>query len=162
MSEKYYCGIDPGRTGAVALIAPGDEHVTLWDMPFGRQHQQRFEIDTPAFKNLIRALAPIKADLVVTIESVWARPPRKDEKPIKTSPQRQFSFGWTLGAIQTPLELIGFDIRWLAPNDWQKALGIGARSNQIQVASEMYPDVQISRKDQASALLIAHAAKHVF
>lgn len=159
----YYCGIDPGLTGSVCLVGPGGD-VGFWTMPWaGGVSHQRPHIDARAFKEIARNLLPIKDNLRLSIEDVWARKIMgANGKQIASSPQSQFTFGWTLGAIQMPLEVLGFDIIWTTPQRWRKAIEIKPNASLIKHAAGLYPDVRIKTKDEASALLIAHATKLMY
>lgn len=159
-TATHFCGIDPGQSGALALVCP-DGQVRVWEMPWSRAVHQRPEIDQRAFKDLMKVLIPIKDSLIIAIEDVWARPVKNEKtgKPINSNPASHFKLGYALAAIQVPLEMVGLELNWMTPQSWQKTLGLRSNSSHQKHAELLYPGVQIQRKDQASALLIATAAK---
>ena len=150
MSEKLVLAVDPGVSGALALVGAGSV-LNVWDAPLVRdQKHQRYMLDIVSFKAIVRHIAEVRktANVSAVIEDVWIRG--------KQDPKRAFSFGHSLGMIQSVIEMLNLEPEWMTPQAWQKKLGINSRTNQIEKVKEIY-GYHCARKDQASAILIARS-----
>jgi hypothetical protein len=129
-------GIDPGATGAIAMIQP---MVETWDMP-ATPH------DLAA---LLRTFDP--ATTMVYVEHVHSMP--------KQGVASTFKFGVGFGTILGALAALGIPHRLVPPQLWKRQMGVTAdKASARKLAQQMYPTASLARvKDdgRAEALLIA-------
>jgi crossover junction endodeoxyribonuclease RuvC len=138
-----WIGIDPGKTGAAALIH--DEGQELLDWPgspalvVDRLTDWRFDYD-------VRLAA---------LESVHAMP--------KQGVTSVFHFGENFGTWQGILAALGIPFLMPRPREWQRGLvrpsdGPDTKSRSLAVARRLFPDAPLTRKkdhNRADALLLA-------
>lgn len=139
-------GIDPGLSGAVAVI-DGDD-VEIHDLPtlqVGRGRGRDYNV--PALVDLIRGL---RAD-VVYVERQQARP---------ESAAVSYKVGYGLGLILGILSTLGIRHVVVWPQTWQAAMfhgGVPAagKDRSMVVAQRLWPNLRLRRHDHADALLLA-------
>ena len=135
MSATTIVGIDPGATGAIAMIQP---MVEVWDMPA-----------TP--HDLATLMRTFDANTTrVYVEKQWARP--TDGKTFA------FTLGQGYGEIIGVLATLGVAFNLVAPTTWKRVLGVTEKADSRRKAQELYPTASLARvKDhgRAEALLIA-------
>lgn len=141
-----YIGIDPGKTGALAVIFGGMDETVL--VPFGEQEY----INT--FRNLTGQ--KVKACL----EHVTAMP--------KQGVTSMFNFGQNFGYIKGLLEAFSIPYELVRPQKWKKEFSItGDKNSSIEVCKRLFPGVSLLRTDRcrkddnnmAEALLMAEYAR---
>ena len=103
--------IDPGLTGAIALLDGDELHV--WDMPT-RQDGKRAEVDGAALALIVGGLGTTDA----TLERVGAMP----QQGLASA----FNFGDTYGCIRGVLEAYGYTITRVTPAVWKFQVGLPA------------------------------------
>lgn len=136
--RHYYLGVDPGKTGALALVR--GSNVEVYDLPtikikVGNKNTTKYDI--PALK---RILTNIKHDcrkgsIHVVIESLHAM-------PINGS-IANFSLGTSFGMLETAMVFMGFSVEYVPPQRWKKDIGIAAGSDKHASrlsASKLFPD----------------------
>ena len=144
-----FIGIDPGVTGAIALLTPGDTYV--YDMPRN--------MDGVAGDTLYRLLVEWQPDEVYV--------ERTHAMPINGS-KATYSLGDTNGCIRTAVHILRIPLIWVPPKQWQAQFSLTTvgitdkeRKNRSRWrAIELFPTLadQLGRmKDhnRAEALLIA-------
>jgi crossover junction endodeoxyribonuclease RuvC len=153
-------GIDPGISGALALVGEDGRLEGVMDMPVlaAEGAKGRRVVDGPALLRLLRKLvtqSPIRA----TLENVRSMP--------RDGHAGAFAFGRTFGKIETALEACGIPYVPVAPQVWKKKLGVPSGSNSQKsdhvraIASRLMPEGSAlwTRKmdaDRAEAALIAY------
>ncbi len=144
-------GVDPGATGAIALLSDGKFDV-VFDMPVGK---------IKVGKTMRNRISPemLAADLwkhmpidVVYIEEVTAMP--------KQGVSSVFTFGQAHGLVLGAFASLGTRIVRIRPQEWQRIAG--ARGDPRPRACELHPEATPllrRKKDEgrADAILIAHA-----
>lgn len=143
-------GIDPGMTGAIAVI--GDSRQEVYDMPVGSVQigkTARNRIIPELLARLIRDLMPVD---VCYIEEVSSMP--------NQGISGAFAFGQSHGLVLGAVATTGTRIVRLRPQMWQRA--IKATKDPRVRALELYPSFagELKRaKDEgrADAILIARA-----
>lgn len=141
-----YIGIDPGRSGAIALI-DGDE-VTVR------------EFDEAAYVALLKDAANWSDRCVCCLEHVHSMP--------RQGVASSFSFGLNFGWIQGVLR--AFEIRYelVHPQKWKKEFSVtGDKNSSIEVCKRLFPGVSLKRTDKcrkdddgfAEAILMAEYAR---
>jgi crossover junction endodeoxyribonuclease RuvC len=123
-------GIDPGLSGAVALLTSLGE-LSVADIPvleINRNGRRRREIETVALVDLIRELKPSHA----VIERVGAMPGQ--------GVVSMFSFGRSLGQIEGVLAGLCVPVTYVAPVAWKRALSVPAGKDAARLrASQLLP-----------------------
>ena len=147
MKPTAYLGIDPGQSGAMALLT--DELPQVEDWPS----------DPNAAADLLREwLGQYRVELAA-LERVNAMP--------KQGVSSTFKLGCNLGAWQGILSALGLPYLMPTPREWQKGLvkpsdGPDPKARSLAVARRLFPDEELSRKKdhgRADALLLAWYAK---
>lgn len=144
MKQKAWVGIDPGKTGAAALITGEGTHEIL-DYPGDpsliverfREWSLHYEIN------------------MVALEKVGARPGQ--------GVVSMFTFGRNLGAWEGIISAFSIPFMMPTPRQWQKGLvdqkaGPDTKTRSLVTARRRFPDASLSRKKdhgRADALLLA-------
>lgn len=145
VKQKAFIGIDPGQTGAAALIHAEGEHLHDW-----------------------QGIAPASSTIqgwrmeynvcMVAIEMVHAMP--------KQGVTSTFNFGVNFGMWQGVLATLQMAYAFVRPQEWRKGLitrsdGQGKEAG-LNAARRLFPDAELHLKKhsgRADALLIALWAK---
>ncbi len=159
-----WLGIDPGLTGAVALIRPGDR-VTFWDTPFtttvdrkgaktkGGNPKIRRRCNRAGMVSIISAAIVLgEGGLDAVIEDVHAMP--------KQGISGAFGFGRDYGVWLGILEAKMVTHRLVSPVTWTRALlrDLPKRDESALVrATELYPSVAGQLRTPRGALLLGRA-----
>ena len=147
---KAYLGIDPGKSGAAALIHEDGELILDWPGDVAlvadklREWKAGFKVQGAA------------------LEKVTARPGQ--------GVVSMFSFGQNLGSWQGILSAFSIPYMMPTPQQWMKGLvdkkaGNDPKSCSLATARRLFPDVDLSMKmhhGRADALLLAWYAKRNF
>jgi crossover junction endodeoxyribonuclease RuvC len=150
--SRVILGIDPGITGAFAMLASDGTLITVDDLPIIRDGRLGW-IDAEAFT---LRLIEVRAgnELHATVERVHAMP--------RNGSQAAFSQGATLGSILAALQVIRARIELVTPGSWKKAYGLSSdKSASLDRARLMFPSADLDRKkdhNRGEALLIAQYA----
>jgi crossover junction endodeoxyribonuclease RuvC len=140
-----YIGIDPGKSGAIAII--GDEGIGVY--PF----DEKVYVDRLLYEKF-------SGPCVCCLEHVHSMP--------KQGVTSSFNFGLNFGWIQGVLQALCIRYELVHPQKWKKEFSITADKNtSIEVCHKLFPDVNLKRTDKckkdddgfAEALLIAEYAR---
>lgn len=138
-----YIGIDPGKDGAMALIA--DKSVTI--IPFD---ERGYEI----------ALASVRgSDARCCLERVGAMPGQ--------GVTSMFKFGENFGFIRGLLQANGIPYELVTPQKWKREFGATDKNSSVAVCSRLFPTVSLIRTQRckkphdgmAESLLMAEYAR---
>lgn len=125
-------GIDPGLSGALALLSPEGNVLAIEDMPTIEvviNGKKRRSTPPVALANTIRILAPQKAFL----ENVGVRP---GEGAVGA-----FSFGRNLGQIEGVLAALRIPTTLVHPATWKRRMNIPADKGGARLkAMALFPD----------------------
>ncbi len=160
---SFYIGIDPGLTGAMALLCSERGLLACLDLPteptgLAKGGMLRW-LDASTFDEMLMGWR-IEHDLVrehvtVMIERPYAAPGQR----IQTAAS---SFD-TFGAIRALCSLRFDATDFVAPSEWKKLFGLSKdKTGSREAALRLYPSAPVARvKDhnRAEAVLIAHWAK---
>jgi crossover junction endodeoxyribonuclease RuvC len=145
---RFVVGVDPGLTGAIALLRDG-EYAEVYDIPtMGRGKGTKQQVNCAELTCIIRSCPPCP----VFFESVGSMPGQ--------GVSSTFNFGRTVGAIEATFVALGFPINYVTPQVWKRAHGLlgsdkdAARTKAIQ----QFPGAPLARKrdiGRADALLMA-------
>lgn len=140
-----YIGIDPGKSGAMAVIFDGMDETML--VPF----------DEAKYINVLQNLSGhhVKSCL----EHVTAMP--------KQGVTSMFNFGQNFGYIKGLLEAFQIPYELVRPQKWKKEFGISDKNSSVECCKRLFPGVVLRRTDRcrkdddgmAEALLMAEYAR---
>jgi crossover junction endodeoxyribonuclease RuvC len=153
-------GIDPGITGAIAVLkddltswSPNFPYPGLYDMPVMAmgKHQQ---VNTAELAKILSGIAH-KVDAVETtvyLEQVNAMPGQ--------GVVSMFNFGMSYGAVLGVCGALMFPVVMVRPNAWKKTANLIGKPKEAArtLAQQLYPELDLSLKKhvgRADALLIA-------
>ena len=150
-------GIDPGLTGALALVE-GDQAVCVWDMPTSeRTSGKGQEVNAYLVADILEEaleLAGSRGALMAVVELVGAMPGQ--------GVTSMWRFGHSAGTIDGVLGALGVRHTKVAPVRWKAAYRLTGREKDAArtVAIATYPEIRdkLARKKdigRADALLIA-------
>lgn len=152
MTARAIIGIDPGLSGAIALMyADTGEVIALDDLPILIEGKKKI-IDAALLAALIARHEPSAA----IVEIVSARP--TDSRP------SAFTFGRNIGAIEAVIMAAGIPMVRVAPVTWRKAAGLptgAGKDASIAAALRLHPSARRfltgkqARHDRGDAVLIA-------
>jgi hypothetical protein len=149
---KYYIGIDPGKSGGVAILKDGVSIYDIFPIPIAGD-----EIDISSLHAKLE-IESMDAEVVVYIEKVGAMP--------KQGVTSMFSFGFTTGAIHAVAACLGYPRYLVTPQAWKKKVLVGTAKDKnaaIEWCRRAFPEESLlaterSRKchdGMADALCIA-------
>lgn len=146
-------GVDPGITGAWAILGAAGTLIAVDDLPVIREGKRLAWIDSDSWLSRLFAVADGNR-LAATIERVHAMP--------GNGSLAAFSQGCTLGSILATLQTARASIELVTPAVWKKAYSLSSdKSASLDKARLLFPLAPLDRvKDhnRAEALLIAHHA----
>lgn len=146
-------GIDPGASGAIALLVSG-VLVSVHDMPtvtVERNKSQKRQVCPAGLSMLMQQLSPNKA----IVEKVGARPGE--------GVSSMFSFGRSVGIIEGVLAAKQIPVTFVTPQAWQKWSGAArGKDGSRQRVMELFPReahlfARVKDDGRADAVLIALA-----
>jgi len=145
-------GIDPGLTGAIALV--GNTMAIVRDIPVmanGKGNAKVKKCINPiGLKEIINEYM-ISGVSIAYLERVSSMPGQ--------GVASMFSMGDTFGAIRTACLILGVPLEIITPQSWKKHYNLGADKEIIRTkAIELFPGCELHRKkdhNRAEALLIA-------
>lgn len=146
-------GIDPGLTGALALLDADGIPVLVADLPVIRDRSLAW-IDGAALQStLLDAIRGRQCRAVV--ERVSAMP--------RQGVASSFAFGVGLGSILATVQTLSLPIELVTPAAWKAAMGLTRdKRASIDKARLLFPtaDLSLAKHDgRAEALLLAHYAQ---
>lgn len=146
-----YIGIDPGLTGAVAILTDAGD-VSLHDTPVIREKGKNY-YDVQGMHSV---LWNYPSDTVVALELVHAMPGQ--------GVVSMFRFGEGYGIWQGIIAVNGYRLVQPSPQKWMKTLGVTPHRPSRVVAVERFPTMggklhRVSDHNRADALCLAWYAK---
>lgn len=146
-------GIDPGLTGAIALIQDG-KYLDLMDMPTiakGGSGKVKYEVSPVAITQFLRAKVPVDSGAAAIIERVNSMPGQ--------GAATVFSLGDSFGCARAVIACFGLPYRDVTPQVWKKHFSLSTDKEQSRaLASKLFPEAELHLKrfhDRAEALLMA-------
>ncbi len=144
----FAIGIDPGLSGAIALLRNG-EYAEVWDMPtMGRGSGNKQQINAAEVGKLLRNCPPCTA----YVELVGAMPGQ--------GVSSMFNFGKAAGAVLGALGALQFPVVEVTPQRWKRAFDLIGKEKDLArtAAQQLMPAAPLSLKKhcgRADALLLA-------
>lgn len=142
-------GIDPGISGAIAIIGDHRAAPAVKDMPvMSKGTGKKQQVNAAELARMLASCAPS----VVYVERVSAMP----EQGVVS----MFAFGEAFGVIRGVLAAMNIPIELVTPQTWKRRFGLlGTEKDAARTkAIELYPTAPLARKKdigRADALLIA-------
>lgn len=153
MMSVITIGIDPGLTGAVAILENG-KFRALFDMPTsikGGTGKVKYEVLPSALKRRILENVPADSARKAIIERVNSRPGQ--------GAATTFSLGDSFGAARTVLACCNIPYVEVTPASWKKNYNLSSDKEQSRaLASKLFPEAELHLKkhhDRAEAILMA-------
>ena len=121
-------GIDPGASGALALLDTSTQTLVTHDMPVIRTRNQGTQISEQLLVDLLRDLSPE----VAWIERVHSMP--------KQGVASSFSFGVAYGMARGAVAGLAVPVLLVTPNEWKREFRLTADKQQARVmATRLFP-----------------------
>jgi len=168
VAYDYFIGIDPGVSGAIALICDDDQMV--WDIPTinielttktkNGNKKKRNVLDLSALTDRIEEWN-FTSYIFAVIEKVSSSP----QMGVASS----FNFGYAFGACEMLIASKRIAYELVTPNKWKKAVGLRVKAEKDESrlhAIKLFPDMRDQlrlKKDhnKAEALLLAEYARRI-
>jgi crossover junction endodeoxyribonuclease RuvC len=144
---RFVIGIDPGLSGAIALIRDG-AYAEVWDMPtMGRGTGKKQQVNSAEVARILRECPPCPAYM----ELVGSMPGQ--------GVSSMFNFGKAAGAVMGALAALQFPLVEVTPQRWKREFGLGGKDKDIArtYCQQLMPTAPLSLKKhvgRADALLI--------
>lgn len=130
MSHELHLGIDPGQSGAWALLDERGRFVTAADMPIGEDGRVDGEVLRRAWVDL--AIASATIERVGQITRIKGR---------AMGISGRFNFGWSAGVPDTVLKILGIPVTYTDPTVWKPAVGVTAdKKTSLAMARRLWPE----------------------
>jgi crossover junction endodeoxyribonuclease RuvC len=147
-------GIDPGLTGAVALLE-GDRAIRVWDMPVVSERRGK-GVCAALLADILTEARDLSSDRPeVVLERVGARPGQ--------GVTSMFSFGRAAGIAEGVVGALGLPLKSVTPDAWKRRARLVGKPKDAArtLAIELFPEIasELSRKrdgGRADALLLAY------
>lgn len=148
-------GIDPGNTGAIALLHDNGDFIEVADMPLmalGKKNQ----VNAVELANIIGGYLFMAGSdghrLMAIVEKVHSMP--------KQGVSSSFNFGMGYGVIQGVLAALNIPMTLVSPQKWKKHHNLIGKEKDVArtLAQQLYPTASLARKKdigRADAILIA-------
>lgn len=139
------CGIDPGLTGAIAVL--NGHGIALFDLPITAR-----EVDGFALCAELKLANEVDRIDAVFLELTHAMP--------QNGSQANYSQGFSLGSIVTAVRCAGLPLHRVAPSTWKTKMGLRGKTKGAarHLAQELWPDAEfklVKHHNRAEAALIA-------
>jgi hypothetical protein len=136
--HNFYCGIDPGFNGAIALMNKQGTTCKVWDMPvLTKEKDRQREIDLDGLRDIYKHLKRLP-DVAIGIEWPTTRPGEGAERCER--------FGRGKGYLHAFAHLMSFEYFLISPVLWKARLGLdgktveGANERAAGVINIFYPE----------------------
>ena len=141
-------GIDPGISGAIAVLSDTNELIATYDMPLLPKSKSKNQVNAAALAKIISGHLPATAYL----EAVSAMPGQ--------GVTSMFSFGTSYGICQGVLAALNVPMVLVRPQAWKARAGLkGSEKDMARtLAQRLYLQADLSRKKdigRADSILIA-------
>lgn len=169
MTNRLILGIDPGATGAIAILADGDPAGFI-DMPIVPRETSGNEVNGKALAASLRGVMQQHpgAFMLAVMERVNAMPSfsRDGAERRGMGSQSSFNFGESFGIVKGVLAALGVSYSLVHPQTWKRRLALTGKEKDAAraLAVATFPGAahNLQRKKdigRADALCIAHWAE---
>lgn len=132
--DRPCIGVDPGLTGAMALLLPSGG-LYVYDMPVLKARGGRNTLDVHRFRELLEQCVDrsFPDDPVVVLEEVHSMP--------KQGVVSTFTFGRSFGQAEGLIVGAGLPVQLVPPQVWKRALRVPADKDAVRLhASRSFPE----------------------
>lgn len=159
---KYFCGVDIGITGAIAVIDEMGVALQVFDMPvllIKKGKGTRHQIDEVALATMLK-------EIIWENKTVFFAVERQQSMP-KQGVSSTFGLGVSYGIMRGMLAVLGASVDYVHSTRWKKDLmdGMGkTKDASILRAKEIFPTADLSLKKhhgRGDALLIAEYRRRI-
>lgn len=168
MTNRLMIGIDPGASGAIALLAD-EQPAGFIDMPIVPRETSGNEVNGKELAARLRGVMQQHsgAFVLAVMERVNAMPsiPGADGNRRSMGTQSAMNFGESYGIVKGVLAAVGISYSLVHPQTWKRRLALTGKEKDAArlLAIELFPDAEPDlrrKKDvgRADALCIAHWA----
>lgn len=169
MTHRLVLGIDPGQSGAIAIVADGVPAGFI-DMPVMPRKTSGFEINGSELAARLRGVMQQHpgAYMFAVLEQVNAMPsiPGADGVRRQMGSSSGFRFGESFGVIKGVLQALGIGFKLVVPRTWKTKMGLSgsekdfSRTEAIRRFPQVAMELQLKKHvGRADALLIASWAE---
>lgn len=151
-----YVGIDPGISGAIAVINAHNEVCKVYDLPLEQIGKKR-RIDALQLADILKSILSHYNVIACALERVSSSP----QQGVGSA----FTFGDTSGVIRGAISTLGLRLFFITPQKWKSNFHlVGKEKDESRrTALQYFPDAveMLKRKkdvDRAEALLLALSA----
>lgn len=149
---SHVIGIDPGLTGAIAILSPHGEVEELADLPVIRDGKLAWIDAQPLTSLLIDTLRGRPARAIIEREQAFPGQGRSS----------CFNFGVSFGSLLALVQARYLPIELVTPATWKRALGLSRdKKASLDKARLLFPSAELhlaKHEGRAEALLLAHWA----
>lgn len=131
-------GIDPGKNGAVVVLASSGNILTAWQMPLLGAKGKKREYDLPAIVDVCRGLKAMHASALA--ESSRLRVAIEKQQPLPANMGggiANFQRGYGLGIWEAALTALGLRYRVVPPKTWQRDMLDGVTGADTKAKAEL-------------------------
>ena len=158
-------GVDPGLTGAVAVLRDGTELLSLFDMPVmqsgaGGSRVQKM-VDAKELWNILcekTLYISFKLNQDSAFEPVYALVERTTAMPGQ-GVSSMYSMGHSRGVVEGVLGSLNIETYLIPPAEWKRNMGYSANKEPVRAEmQQVFPSAQLHLKkhaDRAEALAMA-------
>lgn len=144
-----FLGIDPGITGAVAVLNDDGSVRLAADLPTIANGKSKRQIDANTLAAILGPYA--KGIKLAVVEKVSAMP--------KQGVSSVFNFGVAVGCVRGVLGALGIPVMYVTPTKWKGTYGLTSDKEQSRaMATMLFPAADLHLKkdhNRAEALLLA-------
>jgi hypothetical protein len=148
----HLIGVDPGLSGAIAVLKPSGELERLADLPVIRDGRLAW-IDGSGLQSFL-------------IDTLYGRPARAVVERVSAMPKQgiasAFNFGVGFGSVLSILQARHLPVELVTPATWKRAVGLSSdKRASLDKARLLFPDADLTlakHDGRAEALLLAHWA----
>lgn len=152
--EMRIVGVDPGVSGAVAVLTESGRYVDVFDMPtvLANKSSNRRMVSAVELANLLRAqLTEARGDIVAITELVHSMPTQ--------GVASVFAFGKSYGILLGVLAALGISLHIVTPAKWKGFFSLSRDKEQSrELAQRMWPMAPLGLKKhdgRAEALMLS-------
>lgn len=155
-SDQAFIGIDPGKSGAIAVFRPRLGRLDIFDMPtvdLVRNGKTKTELSPIMLANQLSDLQHLQPIPKVVMEKVGAMPGQ--------GVTSMFAFGRSVGVVEGVLAAFCFPVTYVSPRLWQSACQVrdgkdGSRARAMELFPAYADYFKLKKHDgRADAALMA-------
>lgn len=145
--EKVYIGIDPGTSGAIAILNEDGSVRDCFDMPLEMGKAKKSKATGKLLK--AKPISPARVDADALISKLSGLSGKCVIERVHSMPGDgkggAFSFGESAGVVRGIAAAMGFEVELKVPTVWKKHFGLLKTDKYVSsmLAQELYPGVKI-------------------